>query len=81
MTPDKFIKITSDFWGAHLKRIQAYNDAGGITSSNDKIILFPNILLISITSEHYIAELLGTAWHRESCSMAFFELKERSAGR
>ena len=79
MTPDKFIKITSDFWGAHLKRIQAYNDAGDITSSNDKIILFPNILLISITSEHYIAELLGA--RKRFTGLTFKRHKEISIDR
>lgn len=58
MTSEKFIEITFRFWNQYLNKIQDDFNAGRIKADN-KVILFPNILLITITKEHHIAELVG----------------------
>ncbi len=59
MLPEQFIKITEDLWSQYLSNVQAYLYTGKLSLNEGFVVLFPNILLITATKEHYLVELVG----------------------
>jgi hypothetical protein len=56
MDTNKFIEITYDAWIAYFRRIRKLTERGLLSG---KITLYPNILIITETEHHFIAELIG----------------------
>jgi hypothetical protein len=59
MLPDQFIKTTVNVWSQYLSNIQTNLKNGKISLKDGFTVLFPNILLITVTKEHFLVELIG----------------------
>lgn len=57
-TKNRFIKHIHEYWTNYFRRIQLYERSGYLSSTGD-LRLYPNILIVTETKSHFLAELIG----------------------